>query len=124
MKLFQTLRRWSPAATPGLNRRWSPAPTRGLTSATVVLATVLLAACGSSSSSTPAASPSAAGARVPSLGETPGGPGHARGSARWEPTANLSGTGNLTSEPFGIVPDVLQWRVHWHCNTGVLRIRT
>jgi len=30
----------------------------------------------------------------------------------------------MTSEPFGIVPDVLQWRVHWHCDTGVLRIRT
>lgn len=78
---------------------------------------VLLAGCGSSRPAPTAAAPA-------TTAETTPPPDHPHGSPRWEPTANLSGTGGTTSAPFGIVPDVLQWRVHWHCDTGVLRIRT
>lgn len=47
-----------------------------------------------------------------------------RALPRWVATATFQGTGDLRSDPFGIVPDALQWRVRWHCSTGRLRITT
>ncbi|HZB97834.1 MAG TPA: DM13 domain-containing protein [Candidatus Sulfotelmatobacter sp.] len=90
-------------------RLWSP----------LVLALLLLAGCGGSSGSGTPSSPASLSAAA-----CGGGLERQHALPRWVPTINLSGAGDRTSEPFGVVCDALQWRVHWHCDNGTLNIGT
>ncbi len=89
----------------------------------LALALVLVAAgCGEEggSGTAPTTRPPAATAT------TAGEPGATvvRGAPRWETVVTLTGTGPTDSAPFKILPDSIQWRARWKCDTGQLRITT
>lgn len=43
---------------------------------------------------------------------------------RWETVTTLSGAGGTTTEAFSILPDAIQWRTRWTCETGSMKITT
>ncbi|HEX2700977.1 MAG TPA: DM13 domain-containing protein [Acidimicrobiales bacterium] len=43
---------------------------------------------------------------------------------RWETVSTFTGTADATTPTFAIAPDVIQWRVRWHCESGHLTIES
>jgi hypothetical protein len=43
---------------------------------------------------------------------------------RWETVTTFTGSGPTETPEFAIVPNAIQWRVRWSCETGTLRITT
>jgi hypothetical protein len=56
-----------------------------------------------------------------SPGTTSSGP---KAAARWETVVTLSGTGSTTTAPFDILPNAIQWRARWTCESGTLKAET
>ena len=90
----------------------------------VALAVVLVlaaAACGKDdgSASTPTT-------KAPATTVASGEPGTTvvHGGPRWETVTTFTGTGPTDTAPFKILPDSIQWRARWKCDTGQLKITT
>lgn len=43
---------------------------------------------------------------------------------RWETVTTFTGTGSETTAQFPILPDAIQWRARWTCQTGRLKVTT
>lgn len=59
---------------------------------------------------------------VPAATTTPG--GAQRAAARWETVATFSGTGPAETPEVAILPDAIQWRVRYSCESPMLRIES
>lgn len=88
----------------------------------VPLCSVWTAACGSGDDSAgtggqaePAITLSGAGTTVPAGGKA---------APRWETIVTLSGQGADRPAAFTVLPDAIQWRARWSCETGMLRVTT
>jgi Electron transfer DM13 len=46
------------------------------------------------------------------------------GSPRWETVTTFKGTGASDAPAFEILPEAIQWRVRWRCESGTLRMKT
>ncbi|MGH9279328.1 MAG: DM13 domain-containing protein [Acidimicrobiales bacterium] len=100
--------------------------------ATIVLSVVAAstAACGSGDGAAkPGASTASTGAAAtavppPTLGSTPSGPAAGKSAARWETVTTLSGSGPTRTARFDILPDAIQWRARYTCETGTLKVNT
>ena len=83
------------------------------------------AACGSGGDeeqATPATA--AAPADTTARSETTLPPDSPRAAPRWETVSTFSGTGPFRTPGFEVLPEAIQWRVRWTCETGRLRIVT
>jgi hypothetical protein len=90
---------------------------------TVALLSLSLAAGCGSDDPPPRATPGSAA--VPGATSPPttssGGP---KAAARWETVTTLSGNGPTTAPAFTILPESIQWRARWKCETGSLKVET
>jgi hypothetical protein len=43
---------------------------------------------------------------------------------RWETVSTFNGNGNFTTPVFEILPDAIQWRARWKCETGHLKVES
>lgn len=88
----------------------------------VALALVLLvAACGDDSGTA-----SAPTTKAPVTSVASGEPATTvvHGGPRWETVNTFTGTGPTETATFKILPDSIQWRARWKCDTGHLKITT
>ena len=95
---------------------------RGRVSTTLaVVLTLASTACGSSgkTTTTAAGGPSTAAA-APTTTTAP----VKRSAPRWETVTTFSGTGATRTDPFTILPDAIQWRTRWSCDSGDLKIES
>ncbi len=83
----------------------------------VLLAILVLVSCGESEDA--GQTGAAPGTPASSTTTAPKGP---RGSPRWETVTSFEGAGASPEPAFEILPDAIQWRVRWRCDSGSLRI--
>lgn len=81
-------------------------------------ASLLLASCGPSDDASQAGGSGAA----PATSTTTTQAKKPQGSPRWETVSTFRGTGPSGDPTFEILPDAIQWRVRWRCDSGALRI--
>lgn len=90
-----------------------------LAPALLALALTAVAACGSTGDPTASATTST------TIEDTT--PTTARGQTsapRWETVSTFDGTGNQTTPVFDILPDAIQWRARWKCESGSLKVES
>lgn len=90
----------------------------------LVTLSLLVVACGSGgtgqgSAPTTAVAPGST-TTAPSPTSEPSGTPQA--APRWETVSTFSGTGPFQTPEFDVLPEAIQWRVRWSCETGRLRV--
>jgi hypothetical protein len=96
------------------------APLRSARLTVALLFLSLAAACGADDG--PKATPGSAAVPAATAPPTTSS-GAPKAAARWETVTTLSGTGP-TAPSFTILPEAIQWRARWKCESGSLKVET
>lgn len=89
----------------------------------VLLVGLAAAGCGSGDTehrTSPTTSPSPAVSAHASATTLP--PGSPRAAPRWETVSTFTGSGPARTPEFDVLPEAIQWRVRWTCESGHLRV--